>query len=347
MVIYCLLALCVLFLDWFESRSKKKSKIYWYSACILIILIIGLRDESVGSDTIVYVHTFQNCQLMKWSEILEMTYRDPGFYIFTKMLTYICFGQSIIYLLFMSFLSCIGIFYLIYRNSSRPILSLYFWICLTTFNFVQTGMRQSIAMSLCAFSIQFIDKKKIYWFIGCVILAATIHHSALLFLPVYLTSYVNANKKYILLFVILFMILSHYTYEWIFMFGNYGLIYNYEFEGIDNGMVYFCILIIISILAFFTKEKWMKTNELQVVYLMSLYLLIFWNLRLIDRMAERPSMYFMCVLPIILVNSLNSNYFVKQSINDTVKYISIILSLILLIKRNFDVTYLFNRMLFM
>ena len=346
MAVYVFLVLLVLLLNILSSKqisiynTDNTQKRYYFFACIIIILVIGLRSIEVGSDTIVYVHTFNKCKLLSWREILQISYRDPGFYIFTKILTYICLGKAWLYLVVMAILSCFGIFQLIYQTSSKPIVSLFFWITLTTFMFIQTGMRQAVAMSLCAYSVQYISLKKWKIFVFVVLIAATIHHSALLFLPVIICGYTNFNNIYIALSIMI-MIISHYLYQYIFTFANMSLIYDYSTESIDNGLIYFLILFIINYISYYTRNKWMTTLLQKDLFFLSIFCLILWNLRLIDRMAERPSMYFMCAIPSVLTNSL-----VKGITNDKRKnillIIAIVLSFLLFLKRIYKVNYYFT-----
>ena len=340
MIVYILLVVFILILHIVCSNTTKIQSVkdlnftYYIVACISIILIIGLRDKSVGSDTVVYVHVFEICNELSWPYIIQrsIAYRDPGFYIFTKIITYFCFGQEWIYLLIMAALSCLGIFYLIYQTSDKPILSLYFWICLSTFLFIQTGLRQAVAMSLCAYSIKFINTKRIIPFVITILLGAMIHHSSLLFLPVYLCAYINYNKKYIL-FVVIIIMFSSYIYQYIFEMANKYLIYSKNNDFVDNGYVTFCVVMIINIFSMCTIQKWMTKTIHKDIFYMSMFCLVLWSFRLIDRQAERPSMYFMCFLPPVLSNSIMCGITNDKKINDIIYYVTMLFSFLFFYKR--------------
>ena len=152
------------------TKSEKNRKWLFFIGCLVIVLIVGLRSERTGNDTIGYVRRFLSINNIGWGDLLSEYPQDSGYFVFVKLIRTFT-GSKVLFLLTTATVSLIGIFDLIKRNSKSPILALFFYVTLGNFLFVLTGIRQAIAMSICMLAVRFIQEKKFIPFLLLVLLA--------------------------------------------------------------------------------------------------------------------------------------------------------------------------------
>ena len=294
----------IIYLIYNQAQNDKQRKWLFILGCVGLWLFVGLRSNYTGADTIGYVRNFQNIVNIKWDGISEAYTRDYGFYYFVKLIRSVT-DSVIAFKLVSAFVSLIGVFVLCWNNTKRPVLALYFYVTIGNLFFVMTGMRQAIAMSLCMLAINYVQKRKIIPFVLLVLLAAQFHHSAYIFLPMYFlgTRRVDALNMLITIGV---TIATYFSYERLLNIANEMLDYDYGVEETGNGGIFFVILLIILVLALMTKSKWMKDIKERVIMNTGVLAVVIWVFRLIGRTAERPSMYFLNAIPVVLSESIDS-----------------------------------------
>lgn len=306
MIAYLIIAVfeLLLYLIYNQAQNDKQRKWLFILGALGLWLFVGLRSNYTGVDTIGYVKNFQRIVNIKWEGIIDAYNRDHGFYYFVKLIRSFT-NSDVVFLLATSLASLIGIFDLCWRNTKRPILALYFYITIGNLFFIMTGIRQAIAMSICMLSVRFIQKRKVIPFVLLILLAAQFHHSAYIFIVMYFLGIRRVDALNMLL-TIGVTVVAYFSYEHLLGFANEILDYNYEVEETDNGFIFFAILLIIIGFGLITKSKWMKELKERVVMNNGVMCAVIWVFRLIGRTAERPSMYWLNVVPVIFSESIDS-----------------------------------------
>jgi len=287
-----------------ETKNIKIKNWLFIIACLSLFLVVGLRSEETDVDTIGYVNNFSFINRISWKNIPIEHPKDTGYYFFVKLIRTLTDSKTI-FLLITAFLSLFGIFDLIKRNTKSPILALFFYITLANFNFIMTGIRQSIAMSICMFATRYIQERKLIPFLLLILLAAQFHHSAYIFLIMYFLGTRKINALNILISIIA-TLAAFISYEQLLNIANELLNYNYGVEHLDNGFIFFAILLCILTLCILTKDKWIASVKETVTMNSGIICGIIWVFRLISRTSERPSMYWLNTIPVILPEALNS-----------------------------------------
>lgn len=307
MLVYLGIAVFELILLLFYHQSKtSRAKLWIYIfGCVGLVLVVGLRSYHTGADTIGYVKSFLEIKNIDWDDIVDEFRTDYGFYYFTKFIRMFVTDSPTVYLLITSFLSLIGIFDLIWNNSKSPVLSLYFYITIGNFWFVFTGIRQAIAMSICMLAVRFVQNRKIIPFVALIWLAAQMHHSAYIFVVMY---FLGTRKVDIInmLINIAVTVIAFFSYENLLAVANEWLDYDYGVEATGNGLIFFAILLIVLALGIITQSDWVKDKKSTVILNSGVITGILWVFRLISRTAERPSMYWLNTVPVVLSESIES-----------------------------------------
>ncbi|MBE6786760.1 MAG: EpsG family protein [Ruminococcaceae bacterium] len=287
-----------------ETKNEKIKNWLFVIGCLGIFLIVGLRSDRTGNDTIGYVRNFLAIDSIPWKNIFTEHPKDTGYYIFVKFIRTFT-DSKVVFLLITALTSLIGIFDLIKQNSKSPILALFFYVTIGNFLFILTGVRQSIAMSICMIAVRFIQNKKLIPFLLLVLLAAQFHHSAYIFIVMYFLGQRKVTAISMIINTIV-TVCAYFSYEHLLDIANEVLEYDYEVEQTENGFIFFAILICIITLALLTKSKWVTNLKETVILNSGIMCVIIWIFRLIGRTAERPSMYWLNAIPVVLPESIES-----------------------------------------
>lgn len=184
---------------------------------ILFALISGIRYK-VGVDHLSYLSEYQ--RLIAYGTTKRTT-MEGGFLFISQL-----FAKSgIHFTIYFAFWAFLQIFFLYYafRNNKRLLPFIGLTVMLGPFYLsMMNGMRQQVVALALIFLIEWIAKKKMWPFIIAIVLASTIHRSALILVPIYFLLNSNldlTNRK--LSFVILAMcVILGATPTWLSMVNS-------------------------------------------------------------------------------------------------------------------------------
>lgn len=310
--IILLFAFALIFL--YKSPTKQKRKIFVCLASLQWILLSGLRHVSVGADTYEYYNSFVRSFDVSWKEAMEnfkgvlsgdIEGKDPGYLLFEKICGYFTSNYQI-YLIIVAIIFTGLMGYFIYVNSRDPLISFLLYSCLFYAFFSITGIRQTIATALSVFvGYELIKKRKLLLFVCIILLAATLHKSALIFLPYYFFYNLNINLRY--------KIVSSIVILCSFIFKYPLSVWFKEIAGYDNYGVYvgagantFTLLLILLVMFMFVFSKQiLYKNEKNKYYYNALVIALFFvPLTYINpsamRIVQYYSIFMMLVIPEII-----------------------------------------------
>jgi hypothetical protein len=138
----------------FYGKGKLNDYIFWL-AWIALLVFVGFRDQSVGSDTANYLSSFHHPE----SGYGENGDTDPGFLMYLYLSHYLLFDQGTLFLLLTALVGLGGIGYVTRKNSAMPVLSLVFFATFGTatiflFHYL-SAVRQTLAEGLFLLSVFF------------------------------------------------------------------------------------------------------------------------------------------------------------------------------------------------
>lgn len=179
-----------------HKAERKRYCILWF---FIWFLLLGLRHPSMGIDlqygsSLGYLGQFRNIAKLNWRNLFRYrTAYEPGYLIFNKLLGYL--GGDYQILLAACALIAIGSAAVwLYRNSDLPVLASVIFTGLPFFLANYSALRQSIALSITLLAYEMIKQRKKLRFILLVLLAASFHRSALIFLLAYPVYWLRVSK---------------------------------------------------------------------------------------------------------------------------------------------------------
>lgn len=336
-----------LFFDKKKDMFSNANKIFCVVASIQWILISGLRDITVGADTIGYGRAFENVKLYSWDYVLKQNYdylfngletKDPGYTLLTKVFQIFC-GDYQVFLLFIAVVFTVPMGIWIYKNSKMPWLSFIIFSTLFYSFFSITGHRQTIATSLVVFiGYKYIKERKLIKFLILSFIAFMIHKSSAIFVIYYFIANIKLSRTYVkivAIVAIIIIILGRQLYAPIAIFFGFG-------EGmIDNeveaGTTFVFCMLLVCVASFVLYKQIDKNREdsrflYNAMFLTMMTTLLVMQNQSFMRIQQYFSVFIMLMIPEI-VSSLKKREAMIVSVAGTVL-------LILLLVRN-DPQYLF------
>ena len=161
-----------------ETKRKRIIKINIFA----LWLFCALKAPTVGIDIAGYKRIYEESARWPWMAFSNV-YFEAGYTLLMQLFSKVGlsfqifngFVYIVIYFPWYVFLS---------RYSKEPTISILIYICYQFWVFNMSGLRQGMAMSICLLAFMLLEKKKakrILGFIGLVVLASTLHQSAIIF----------------------------------------------------------------------------------------------------------------------------------------------------------------------
>lgn len=311
-------------------RTNNKAKRTFLILCgIAMFLIIALRHKEVGSadSSHYYEHweLMRNLSLEGLKNYIPEARFEAGYCIFVWIFSHIFPNAQFLFVITGAFFAFAVCRY-IYINSKDPELSFVMFICLGLYTFMAQGLRQSIAMSICLFAIEFCKKRKFLPFILLVLLATTFHTSSIVFMLVYfLYGFTLGIRTGILSIGVSGCLLA--LSGPIVSMGK--MISEIEYEGTieSGGYVAVAIYVIILVVSFLLAGEKRKDKNYSFFVYMTMLGFVFYLMRYtgVD-IAERISWYFMFGQLIALPNALSR---FDKAVSFVIKSIIIVLCIAL------------------
>lgn len=150
----------------------RKNKVVICLSFLLLLIVGGLRDFSVGTDTLNYLNLYEygdNTSFMKGFE-WGYTLIQQFVYFYVGDYTFLVFTQMLLILLF---------FYIfILRESDNPLFSVFCFVGLYYWLYSLNTTRQYLAIPLVLIGFSHLNRDKVKPFIGFVLMAMLFHTSA-------------------------------------------------------------------------------------------------------------------------------------------------------------------------
>lgn len=291
---YILFSKVVLFNDGRKIRA-------WLYGSILFLLI-AFRHPSMGIDLgyggIGYLSDFQFLSSLSFSEICKLghyIHYEPGYIWFNWTLGLLFGSDYQVLLIACAFISLVPIAYLFYKESVSLELSYIIYISLQSFLICFSGLRQGMAVGICALSYFFILRHKPVKFACTVFAASLIHSSAILFFIAYPAYYIRIPKKYRWQTLLLVFFVFVFKYPLFAIFSK--LLKAHAIATEASGGTFFVVFCFVYLFCFLFAEDNEKNNGLLNLTLLACLCLAFTE---IYSTAMRASYCFLNITPLIL-----------------------------------------------
>ena len=302
----------------YKAKKAKARLIYCVSIGIILFLIIGMRDISLGIlDTQgIYVPAFLNIIHMDMNSVISVYNKDVVFYVLTKIFTYICTNENI-WLMLVSAPLIYAVTKIIYKYSKIPSLSFIVFLALNYYGMNFTLLRHSIALAFVLLSYPYLKERKLIKFLIYILIASCFHQTALAFILAYPLINIKFNYKQIIaLFIVLLISIfaKNVIFDLIFDVLKSDRFQSYADRGVTIDLMMFYINTVVLLFSYiFYRFKTKEQNkEIDILLNLSTISSAFLSLTPIIGEAYRIAMFFgiynILLLPNVLALEKNMKY---------------------------------------
>ena len=207
------ISLITLFHFFFQSKpGLRNSKVYAFLCGTILFLVAALRSHLVGHDTSNYIRMFENMKYASFNDVwvnftsLYAT-REATYNLLTKVISELGFTAQAWLAIVAGMFTC-SLVRLIQRYSNDMYLSIVMFISLGYFGFSLTGLKQTMAMTIIMWSFKDLLENNVRIFFLKVIMASSLHLSAITFLLAYPMSKLKVRVKHVGVIIIVFGVTS-------------------------------------------------------------------------------------------------------------------------------------------
>lgn len=306
------------------EQTYKNKRIQDRCRIMLIVMISmiaifqsGMRDLKNlpdGNDTPNYQTKYEDLRNKPLSSVMsdfsiistDYSERDTGYEVFMKLTQYICndfrffmFLTTILFFLFFA--------RLIYKYVKSYLgIILVFMIFFAIFtNIVNSFMRQAITLSITLFAVKYIIKRNWKFYYGLMLIALSIHSSAIAAFPFYFLPWFSKSKKWLFLSLVASPILILF-FQKLMSYFLAGSVYEiYVEEEMVNPVNYMALVVSIVILAllFYKHVRMIKDSEILISS--AIGTMIFLPVVFMGNTFLRISYYYVLILLLLLPNIID------------------------------------------
>lgn len=193
-----------------NNNNNKAKKALFVLTFFQMFFILTFRKHTLGADGEAYFNAFFRVKDISFQRIFDFNMGSPihsferGFIFLNKLISLFTNNYTV-YLGILSLLILLPIFVTIRNYSKLPIFSIFLYISLNFMHFSISGLRQALAFSIIFYACNFLIKRKNFKFLVTVLIASSMHNSALIFLIVPLIIKIPINNLYVLIYTTTFV----------------------------------------------------------------------------------------------------------------------------------------------
>lgn len=285
--------------------------------CFIAILQAGLRDIDnlpIGNDTPRYMSKYMEMLSVPWSSVMseasiiseEYSGRDSGYEVFMKLTQFI--SDDFTFFMFLTatifFLSFGWLTYKYVKGYLGIILVFAIYFAIFT-NVVNSFMRQGVALGITLFAIRYIISRNWKYYYGLMLIALSIHSSAIAAFPFYFFPLLSNSKKWPLLSIAVSPVLILFQQS-LTSFFLAGTVYdNYIDKEIVNPVNYLLLIVTIALLGIVYFEKVQKIRDYEILISAVIGTMLLLPVVFMGNVMLRISYYYVFVLLVLLPNVID------------------------------------------
>ncbi|MCI8623260.1 MAG: EpsG family protein [Provencibacterium sp.] len=295
MIIYYGLLILIVGLGLWWGKDEKRGwprAVYCLAVTLALALTAGLR-YGIGFDYRNYPPLFETIRSLSWGELPSYRY-ELGFSALSKLLMLISSDLTFLYMVYaLLMMGVVG--YVIWRRSVMPWFSFFYFVTLAFFASAMNLLRQTFAAFIFLLAVPYLQKRRIVPYMLIVLLAASMHKTALLLIPVYFIARLPLNRYTGALYgggtVLVFLFsdpIMHFAMRYVFSYYTEDTIY-YN----SSSFIYVMVPVALSALLIALKGRLCKEDPDNIVYVNLMLYGGFFSLMMTRHyILERFSLYF-------------------------------------------------------
>lgn len=206
-----------------SKASIKVSTIFFVLSISVPFLVLILRDESVGLDYGPYINLYNRF----FSHTLlptDASWVSFGYTILTKICIFLFHGNYYYFFGIIGFITLYCFYKTIYQESEFPWMSLLLLFSFCLYYQMFNQFRQMLAIAITFYGFKYLKNRDLKKYIVIILIAFSIHKSAIIMLPCYWLGNLKLHRKSIIFYIIvsIFVYLLYDSFESVILNTSYG-----------------------------------------------------------------------------------------------------------------------------
>ena len=295
-------------LAWVLKNSKLSRIMICILSAIQMIFIIGFRTN-VGTDFDNYVNIFRNINGFP-ANYINTDNLEKGYVLLNRVIGFFIGNKPIIFNFIVAFLTIFFIMKAIYDKSYNCFLSIYLFISFCLFYSGMNQSRQLLAIAIGMYSVKYLEMKKYINFIIYVLIAASIHSSAIILLVLIPLSRILITRRVLVKYFIvtIIIIINVNLIINLLQYTKYSIYFGSKYDVTQGSSVMintlFRVVLLIGILLFIKKVNSNKYNN--ILYHMAILCTILQILAINTSLFARITTYFFVAYIFLIPEILRS-----------------------------------------
>lgn len=185
----------------YKRMSSGKKGLYLVFSLGILAIMTMFRDFSIGNDTMTYIGMFRGISVhVNPMKYISSSVTEPGYVLFNWILSRIT-DEPRVLLVVSGAIIYFSLGRFLYRHAEAPGIFVLTFFALFTFNTYLSGMRQALSCAILLFAIDYAMEEKHVRMLLVVLLAATFHYSALVFIIMWFVIRIfnkDSERKYVM-----------------------------------------------------------------------------------------------------------------------------------------------------
>lgn len=183
----------------YESQRYYKSVPLFFAFATFFVMLYFICYRSNYGDTWLYVSSFENAtsNLSYIKKIIDSDSDCKGYDILLVLFKHYISDDYSVWFTFLALFSSGAFIKLYYQHSINFAMSSFLFITSGTFTWLMNGVRQFFAVCIIIYGFNYIIERKFFRFFILVLLATTIHSTAIIWIPVYFIVVLKPWSKWI------------------------------------------------------------------------------------------------------------------------------------------------------
>lgn len=305
-----------------ENKQKNENTLKFFLGMLLGLLM--LRHEAVGSDTLNYHRIFRIHTQSSWPQVISRS--DEVAYSILNKLVSLCTENFRWILIICAVFSLYFLARAYIRYSEDAVLTIALFITTSNFVMLFSGLRQAIAISLGFLAFEFVRERKIIPFFLIIALAMLFHTSAFMLLFMYPLYYAKITRGWMLIIVPLMGMLFVFN-EIVFGYLTAILSRFTDYDTAISATGAYTMLILYGALAVFSyvvpneREMDADTMGMRNFLLLAVVLQMFAPLH---TLAMRMNYYYMAFIPLAIPKVIRCSSRRWRQVADAAKYVMVL-----------------------
>lgn len=291
---------------------------------VILTLLVMLRHQYVGNDTISYIHFFEHIARSSANQFRRDSL-ESGYWLFNWVVSRL--SKNPHFFIAISGLAVSAMLYPTYRRLCEDApLTIVLFCTMSTFLMMFSGIRQMLAIGMGMIAYSFVRRKKPVAFLLAVAVAMSIHTSAFMLLIMYPLYHVRLNKKWAFFMTPLLLLAFVFNRQIFHVLGTFLQSYT-DYDVVETSTGAYTMLLVFlafTVFSFVIPDETLLDDETVGLRNFLLFSMVIQMFAPLNYLAMRMNYYYIIFIPLLLPRIIRLSSFKYRGVAAAARNIMVV-----------------------